>query len=146
MTFVAELRLIRAQTGATLYWYLCVSHLVMRPIGFYNSGRLGTELVSLGEMLSGFSIFCYQCLTLLEWHFVISTCPLHPLPGWCDVVAELRLIGAQTGATLYWYLCVSHLVMRPIGFYNPCRLGTELVALVRCYLAFPYSVTSALHS
>ena len=46
--------------------YLCISHLVVRPIGFYNLGRLGTELVSLGEMLSGFSIFCYQCLTLLE--------------------------------------------------------------------------------
>ena len=73
----------------------------MQPIGFYNPGRLGTELVSLGKMLSGFSIFGYQCLTLLEWHFVISTCLLHPLPGWYDVVAELRLIRAQTGATLY---------------------------------------------
>ena len=73
----------------------------MRPIGFYNPGRLGTELVSLGKMLSGFSIFCYQCLKLLEWHFVISTCPLHPLPEWYDVVAELQPIRAQTGATLY---------------------------------------------
>ena len=72
----------------------------MRPIGFYNPGRLGTELVTISEMLSGFSMFCYQCLTLLEWHF-ISTFPLHPLPGWYDFVAELRLIRAQTGATLY---------------------------------------------
>ena len=30
---------------------------------------------------------------------VLSTCPLHPLPGWCDMVAELRLIRARTGAT-----------------------------------------------
>ena len=58
----------------------------------YRIGRLS-------EMLSGFSIFCYQCLTLLEWHFVLSTCPLHPLPGWYDVVAELRLIRTQTGVS-----------------------------------------------
>ena len=73
----------------------------MRPIGFYNPGRLGTELVTLSEMLSGFSIFCYQCLTLLEWHLVISTGLLRPLPGWYDVVAKLRLMSTRTGATLY---------------------------------------------
>ena len=76
----------------------CVSHLspatswILQSLSLrYRNGRLSE--------LSGLSIFCYRCLTLLEWHF-ISTCPLHPLPGWYDIVAELRLIRAQTGATL----------------------------------------------
>ena len=41
-------------------------------------------------------ITCYVICLILEISFlymiVFSTCPLHPLPGWYDMVAELRLI------------------------------------------------------
>ena len=38
------------------------------------------------------------------------------------------------------------LVLRLLGFDNPCRLGTEIVSLSVSYQACPCSVTSALHS
>ena len=63
---------------------------------------LGYRIVRLSEKLSGFSIFCYQCLTLMEWHFVPSTCPLDPrdemanhrcgIRDGIDLVAELWLV------------------------------------------------------
>ena len=37
----------------------------------------------------------------LLYVIVITTYLLHPLPGWYDVVAELRLMSTRTGATLY---------------------------------------------
>ena len=48
----------------------------------------------------------YYCVMFLNdiylmvlYVIVISTSPLHPLPGWYDIVAELRLRRARTGAT-----------------------------------------------
>ena len=38
-------------------------------------------------------------LIIVRYVIVISTSPLHPLPGWYNIVAELRLIRARTGAT-----------------------------------------------
>ena len=79
----------------------------------------------------------------LLYVIVISTGPLHPLPGWYDIVGELRLIRARTGATpcalvhpstaTYWIL--QSLSLR----YRNGRLSES-------YQACPYSVTSALHS
>ena len=50
------------------------------------------------------SVILLRCVFKLYFIYllsviVISTGPLHPLPGWYDIVAELRLIRARTGAT-----------------------------------------------
>ena len=85
----------------------------------------------------------------LLYVIVISTGLLHPLPGWYDIVAELGLIRARGWC---YPLCVLvTLVLRLIGFYNPCRLGTEMVALVRVIrlvhilLPVPYTPRVALY-
>ena len=109
---------------------LCSIH-VSATYWILQSLSLGYRIGRLSEMLSGFSIFCYQCLTLLEWHFVLSTCPLHPLPGWYDIVAELRLIRTQTGA--------STCPLRPLpGWYDvvaELRFGLVLPVTDICALA-----------
>ena len=71
--------------------------LVLRLIGFDNPCRLGTEMVALVRVIRLVHI-------LLPVHYtprvaLLSMCPLHPLHGWYDFVAELRLICARTGAT-----------------------------------------------
>ena len=45
-------------------------------------------------------------------------------------MAELQLVRTWTGATLYGFLRVSHFSPVTYWIYNPCRLGTEMVALV----------------
>ena len=77
---------------------LCaLATLVLRLIGFDNPCRFGTEMVALVRVIRLVHI-------LLPVHYpprvaFLSTCLLHPWPGWYDIVAELRLIRARTGAT-----------------------------------------------
>ena len=56
-----------------------------------------------GTVIISIILLCYVICLILEISFLymieLSTCPLHPLPGWYDMVAELRLIRARTGAT-----------------------------------------------
>ena len=64
---------------------------------------------------------------------LLSTCPLHPLSA--ELAWMVWLCGwASAHMSLDWCypLCaLVTLVLRLIGFDNPCRLGTEMVALVR---------------
>ena len=62
--------------------------------------------IGFGRLELNCNYFCYIIMLcflndifLLLYVIVISTCPLHPLPGWYDIVAELQLIRARTGAT-----------------------------------------------
>ena len=115
--------------------------LVLRLIGFDNPCRLGTEMVVFVRVI----------------RLVHILLPVHYTPR----VALYIHVSATSIAWMVWHcgwasahkssdwcypLCaLVTLVLQLIGFYNPCRLGTEMVALVS-YQACPYSVTSALHS
>ena len=64
---------------------------------------------------------------------LLSTCPLHPLSA--ELAWMVWLCGcasAHMSSDWCYPLCaLVTLVLRLIGFDNPCRLGTEMVALVR---------------
>ena len=101
--------------------------LVLRLIGFGNPCRLGTEMVTLVRVI----------------RLVHILLPVHYTPR----VALYIHVSATSIAWMVWHcgwasahkssdwcypLCaLVTLVLRLIGFYNPCRLGTEMVALVR---------------
>ena len=74
---------------------------VMRRWGPFASA-LGSVALSATVIIS-IILLCYVICLILEISFsymiVLSTCPLHPLPGWYDMVAELRLFRGWTGAT-----------------------------------------------
>ena len=105
--------------------------LVLRLIGFDNPCRLGTEMVALVRVIRLVHI-------LLPVHYthrvaLLSTCPLHPLSA--ELAWMVWLCGwasAHMSSDWCYPLCaLVTLVLRLIGFDNPCRLGTEMVALVR---------------
>ena len=69
---------------------------VVRRWSSFASALSGTVIISIILLCS---VICL-ILEISFWYMIVlSTCPLHPLPGWYVMVAELRLIRARTGAT-----------------------------------------------
>ena len=101
--------------------------LVLRLIGFYNLCRLGTEMVALVRVIRlihlllpvpytpGVALYIHVSATSIAW--MVWHC------GWAS---------AHMSSDWCYPLCaLVTLVLQLIGFDNPCRLGTEMVALVR---------------
>ena len=126
--------------------------LVLRLVGFGNPCRLGTGMVSLVRVFRLVHVLLPMPYTPRVALF--STCPLHPLSA--ELAWMLWLCGcASAHMSLDWCypLCaLVTLVLRLVGFGNPCRLGTGMVSLVRVFrlvhvlLPVPYTPRVALFS
>ena len=104
---------------------------VLRLIGFDNPCRLGTEMVALVWVIR--LIHLLLPVPYTPRVALLSTCPLHPLRA---KLAWMVWLCGWTSAHMcsdwcYPLCALVTLVLRLIGFDNPCRLGTEMVALVR---------------
>ena len=109
---------------------VCVSHLSPATYWIFNPCRLGTEMVT-SVRVSGWSIFCYRCLTLLKWHFIhVSATSIECRAG-LDGMTLWLSFGSYKLRQVLPLVCVSHLSPATYWIFNPCRLGTEMVALVR---------------
>ena len=108
-----------------------VSHSSPATYWFDNPCRLGTEMVALVRVVRLVHI-------LLPVHYtprvaLLSTCLLHPLRAMLAWIVWLCGWASAHMSSDWCYplLGLVTRVLRLIGFDNPCRLGTEMVALVR---------------
>ena len=106
---------------------VCVSHPSPATYWIWHPCRLGTEMVALVRVIRlvhillpvhytpRVALYIHVCATSIAW--MVWHC------GWAS---------AHMSSDWCYPLCaLVTLVLRVIGFYNPCRLGTEMVALVR---------------
>ena len=100
--------------------------LVLRLIGFYNPCHLGTEMVALVRVIRLVHIMLPVPYTpRVAFYIHVSATSI----AW--IVWHCGWASAHKSSDWCYPLCaLVTLVLRLIGFYNPCRLGTEMVALV----------------
>ena len=91
-------------------------------------------------VLIAVTLFCY----VFKWYYICIYCMFLLYPcGWASALKSLDWC--------YPLCALVTLVLRLIRFYNPCRLGTEMVALVRVIrlvhilLPVPYTPRVALY-